>query len=141
MPATPSMSLITWTRTSGTITSRRGDGTGRKVRARHRRWGRDRLRGGSRGRGRGGGIGGACVRASAAGGARVAIHSRTSRDRAEELASETGGVALQADLTVENESDGLFEAAEQELGGVDVCAAVAGFWPREEEPVSKLPLE
>ncbi len=31
--------------------------------------------------------------------------------------------------------------AERELGGVDVCAAVAGFWPREDEPVWKLPLE
>ena len=58
-----------------------------------------------------GGIGSACVRAFAAEGARVAIHYRTSRDRAEELARETGGVALQADLTVETEVDGLFEAA------------------------------
>jgi 3-oxoacyl-[acyl-carrier protein] reductase len=77
--------------------------------------------------GGGGGIGSACVRAFAAEGARVAIHYRTSRDRAEELARETGGVALQADLTVEDEVDELFEAAERELGGVDVCAAVAGF--------------
>ena len=35
----------------------------------------------------------------------MAIHYRTSRDRAEELARETGGVALQADLTVEDEVD------------------------------------
>jgi 3-oxoacyl-[acyl-carrier protein] reductase len=88
-----------------------------------------------------GGIGSACVRAFAAEGARVAIHYRTSTEHAEELARETGGVALQADLTVEDEVDGLFEAAERELGGVDVCAAVAGFWPREDEPVWKLPLE
>jgi 3-oxoacyl-[acyl-carrier protein] reductase len=91
--------------------------------------------------GGGGGIGSACVRAFAAEGARVAVHYRTSRDSAEELARETGGVALQADLTVEEEVDGLFEAAERELGGVDVCAAVAGFWPREAEPVWQLPLE
>src|SRR4051794_7244522 len=58
-----------------------------------------------------------------------------SRDRSEELAREIGGVALQADLTVEDGVDRLFEAAEQELGGLDVCAAVAGFWPREDEPV------
>ena len=88
-----------------------------------------------------GGIGSACVRAFAAEGARVAIHYRTSRERAEELAHETAGVALQADLTVEDEVDGLFEAAERELGAVDVCAAVAGFWPREAEPVWRLPLE
>src|SRR6476660_5367602 len=81
------------------------------------------------------------MRAFAGEGASVAIHYRTSRDHAEELATETGGVALQADLTVESEVDGLFEAAERELGGVDVCAAVAGFWPREDEPVWELPLE
>jgi 3-oxoacyl-[acyl-carrier protein] reductase len=91
--------------------------------------------------GGGGGIGSACVRAFAAEGARVAIHYRTSRDNAEELARETSGVALQADLTVEDEVDALFEAAERELGGLDVCAAVAGFWPRADEPVWELPLE
>jgi 3-oxoacyl-[acyl-carrier protein] reductase len=88
-----------------------------------------------------GGIGSACVRAFAAEGARVAIHYRTSRERAQELARETGGVPLQADLTVEDEVAELFEAAERELGDVDVCAAVAGFWPREDEPVWRLPLE
>lgn len=88
-----------------------------------------------------GGIGSACVRAFAGEGARVAIHYRTSAERAQQLAAETGGVALQADLTVEDEVDGLFEAAEKELGGVDVCAAVAGFWPRMDEPVWELPLE
>jgi 3-oxoacyl-[acyl-carrier protein] reductase len=82
-----------------------------------------------------GGIGSACVRAFAAEGARVAIHYRTSRERAEELARETGGMALQADLTQEDEVAALFEEAERSLGSVDVCAAVAGFWPREDEPV------
>jgi 3-oxoacyl-[acyl-carrier protein] reductase len=71
----------------------------------------------------------------------VAIHYRTSRDHAEELARETSGVALQADLTVEDEVDALFDGAERELGGLDVCAAVAGFWPRADEPVWELPLE
>jgi 3-oxoacyl-[acyl-carrier protein] reductase len=88
-----------------------------------------------------GGIGSACVRGFAAEGSRVAIHYRTSRDGAEGLARETGGVALQADLTVEEEVDALFEAAERELGGLDVCAAVAGFWPRADEPAWQLPLE
>jgi len=91
--------------------------------------------------GGGGGIGSACVRAFAAEGARVAVHYRTSRERAEEFARETGGVALQADLSVEAEVERLFEAAEGELGGIDVCAAVAGVWPRDDEPVWQLPLE
>jgi 3-oxoacyl-[acyl-carrier protein] reductase len=42
---------------------------------------------------------------------------------------------------VEAEVAALFEAAERELGGVDVCAAVAGVWPDEEEPVWNLPFE
>ena len=84
-----------------------------------------------------GGIGSACVRAFAAEGARVTVHYNTSRDRADELAAEVGGVAIQADLTDEVEVDELFAR----VGDVEVCAAVAGFWPREDEPVWQLPLE
>ena len=84
-----------------------------------------------------GGIGSACVRAFAAEGALVVVHFNTSRERAEELATEVGGVAIQADLTDEAQVDDLFAQA----GGVEVCAAVAGFWPREDEPVWRLPLE
>ena len=88
-----------------------------------------------------GGIGSACVRAFAAEGARVASTTARAATAPRSSPRETGGVALQADLTDEDEVDGLFEAAERELGGVDVCAAVAGFWPREDEPVWELPLE
>jgi 3-oxoacyl-[acyl-carrier protein] reductase len=89
-----------------------------------------------------GGIGSACVRAFAAEGARVAIHYRTSRRQAEELAREIGAAALlQADLTDESEVDRLFAEARDELGRVDVCAAVAGMWPRDDEPVWQLSLD
>jgi 3-oxoacyl-[acyl-carrier protein] reductase len=88
-----------------------------------------------------GGIGSACVRAFAAEGARVVIHYNTSADRAEELAREIDGVPLQADLGDETAVDSLFEQARDALGSVDVCAAVAGWWPREDEPVWQLPLE
>jgi 3-oxoacyl-[acyl-carrier protein] reductase len=88
-----------------------------------------------------GGIGSACVRAFAAEGARVAVHYRTSRERAEELAAETGGVAIGADLTDESAVDDLFARAREALGSVDVCAAVAGVWPSEDEPVWELPLD
>jgi 3-oxoacyl-[acyl-carrier protein] reductase len=88
-----------------------------------------------------GGIGSACVRAFTAEGARVAIHYHTSRRRAEELAAETGGHALQADLTDEGSAGRLFAEARAALGRVDVCAAVAGVWPRADEPVWQLPLE
>jgi 3-oxoacyl-[acyl-carrier protein] reductase len=88
-----------------------------------------------------GGIGSACVRAFAAEGARVAIHYRTSHERAEALAREIGTAAvLQADLTEEAEAERLFAEAREELGRIDVCAAVAGMWPRDDEPVWRLPL-
>jgi 3-oxoacyl-[acyl-carrier protein] reductase len=117
------MSLMMWTRTGGTITSGSVEtGLERK---------------GVLVTGGAGGIGSACVRAFAAEGARVVVHYNTSHERAEELAAEVGGVAIQADLTDETQVDALFAQA----GDVEVCAAVAGFWPREDEPVWQLPLE
>src|SRR5438093_221895 len=67
-----------------------------------------------------GGIGAACARAFAAEGARVAVHYHRGRDRAEEVAAEIGGApVLNADLTVEDDVDGLFEAARDTRGHVD----------------------
>jgi 3-oxoacyl-[acyl-carrier protein] reductase len=89
-----------------------------------------------------GGIGGACARGFAAEGARVAIHFHRGRGRAEALAAELGGApVIGADLRVEAEVDALFAAAREALGAVEVCAAVAGFWPREDVPVWELELE
>lgn len=81
-----------------------------------------------------GGIGGACARAFLAEGARVVAHYHRSRERAEALGADA---VVGADLTRENEVDELFEA----IGPVEVCAAVAGVWPREYVPVRELPLE
>ncbi len=47
----------------------------------------------------------------------------------------------QADLTDEGAVDRLFDAARRELGSVDVCAAVAGAWPRDDVPAWELSLE
>jgi len=89
-----------------------------------------------------GGIGSECVRAFAAEGARVVVHYNTSRERAEALAGElTGAVAIGADLTNERDVDSLFTRAREALGGIDVCAAVAGVWPRDDEPVWQLALD
>ena len=89
-----------------------------------------------------GGIGSACVRAFAAEGARVVVHYNTSRERAETLAADLdAAVAIGADLTDESEVDLLFERARAAVGSVDVCAAVAGVWPRADEPVWQLPLD
>jgi 3-oxoacyl-[acyl-carrier protein] reductase len=82
-----------------------------------------------------GGIGSAVARAFAAEGARVGVHYRSSKARAESVAFEVDGVVLQADLTVESEVDELVPAAAAALGRLDVLVANAGDWPSEDAPV------
>jgi 3-oxoacyl-[acyl-carrier protein] reductase len=88
-----------------------------------------------------GGIGTAMCRAFAAEGARVGVHYRSSGDRAFALATEIGGVAIKADLTVEEEVDALFSEAVDKLGRVDVLVANAGQWPEEDVPVWEMSLD
>ncbi|HVA31458.1 MAG TPA: SDR family oxidoreductase [Gaiellaceae bacterium] len=89
-----------------------------------------------------GGIGSACARAFAAEGALVAVHYHRGRERAEELAAELGGApVVGADLTDETQVAALFGEVRDGLGGVDICAAVAGVWPSADEPVWELSLE
>jgi 3-oxoacyl-[acyl-carrier protein] reductase len=91
--------------------------------------------------GGGGGIGQAVVRAFAAEGARVAVHYRTSRVPAEQLAETVGGVAIQADLRVEEQADQLIPRAVDLLGRVDVVVANAGVWPSDDVPIADLSLD
>lgn len=91
--------------------------------------------------GAGGGIGGAVTRAFAAEGARVGVHYRSSKERAEKAAAETGGVALQADLTVEADADALIPAAVDALGRLDVLVANAGMWPSADVPLWEMSFE
>jgi 3-oxoacyl-[acyl-carrier protein] reductase len=80
-----------------------------------------------------GGIGSACAGAFIAEGAEVVVHCHRGRERAEAVG---GAVVVQADLTSEDEVERMFT----EAGPLDVCAAVAGVWPREDVPVWELPL-
>jgi 3-oxoacyl-[acyl-carrier protein] reductase len=84
-----------------------------------------------------GGIGGACARLFAAEGAEVVVHYNRGEERARDVADEIGGVVVQADLTAEADVERLFA----EAGDLDVCAAVAGMWPREDVPVWELRLD
>jgi 3-oxoacyl-[acyl-carrier protein] reductase len=89
-----------------------------------------------------GGIGAACARAFAAEGARVLVHYHRGEDRARALAEELGGAAVsQADLTDEDDVERLFVEARGALGTVEVCAAVAGVYPRDDTPVWELGLD
>src|SRR5690242_20567934 len=88
-----------------------------------------------------GGIGSAIARQLAAEGARVAVHYRSHQAEAEALATEIGGVALQADLTDADQADALIPAAAAALGRLDACIANAGDWPSEDVPLSQMSLE
>ena len=81
-----------------------------------------------------GGIGAACARLFAGEGARVVVHYRSGRERAEAAG---GHAVVQADLTREDEVARMFA----EAGALDVCAAVAGVWPSEDVAVADLPLD
>jgi len=87
-----------------------------------------------------GGIGSATARILAAEGVRVGVHYHRSREAAEALADELGGVALQADLRDEAAADGLVPAAVEALGRLDACVANAGVWPAEDVPVARMDL-
>jgi len=81
-----------------------------------------------------GGIGGACVRAFLAEGARVVAHYHQGRERAEALGADA---IVRADLTREDDVEAMFE----QIGPVEICAAVAGVWPTDDVPVRDLSLE
>jgi 3-oxoacyl-[acyl-carrier protein] reductase len=88
-----------------------------------------------------GGIGSAIVRAFASERARVALHYRSSEERAKALESETGAVRIQGDLTSESEVERVFSTAVDRLDRLDILVANAGYWPSDDVPVWELPYE
>ncbi|MGE5233410.1 MAG: SDR family NAD(P)-dependent oxidoreductase, partial [Acidobacteriota bacterium] len=77
--------------------------------------------------GGGGGIGAACARALTASGHRVAITYHRQRERAERLAEEIGGLALELDLAQRTPLGPLVSRIEAELGVVQVLVNNAGM--------------
>ena len=88
-----------------------------------------------------GGIGSATARVLAAEGARVGVHYHSNREAAEAVATEVGGVALQADLRDEASAAALVAAAVEALGRLDACVANAGAWDPEDVPVARMSLD
>ena len=84
-----------------------------------------------------GGIGAACARLFAAEGADVVVDFHRGRERADAVAAEIGGRVVGGDLTNEADAARVFE----EAGELDICAAIAGVWPREDTAVWELSLE
>ncbi|WP_431281313.1 SDR family NAD(P)-dependent oxidoreductase [Humitalea sp. 24SJ18S-53] len=72
------------------------------------------------------GIGRAIALMLARAGARVAVHHLNETDAAVALAAETGGVALQADLSDTAVAAGLPQRAATALGGLDILVGNAG---------------
>jgi 3-oxoacyl-[acyl-carrier protein] reductase len=75
------------------------------------------------------GIGAATARAFAGEGARVVVNYRTSREQADQLvASLPDAIAVQADVSREDEVDMLFATAVERYGRVDVCVCNAAIY-------------
>ncbi len=80
------------------------------------------------------GIGRATARLLAQAGARVAVHHLAEPDAAAELARETGGVAVQADLSDLAAAANLPGRAAEALGGLDILVGNAGALLRKPLP-------
>jgi len=90
-----------------------------------------------------GGIGSAMARGFAAEGAKLVLHYRRSRTKAERLQRELAGVdtlAVGADLAEESGARYLFRAAVKQFGRVDTLIANAGSWEARDIPVHRMSL-
>lgn len=90
-----------------------------------------------------GGIGSGIARQFAAEGARLVLHYRTGRDRAEQLRRELSGVEsllIRADLAKEADVKRLFTQAAKRFGRVDTFIANAGSWEMRDTPMHRMSL-
>ena len=89
------------------------------------------------------GVGRATVLLLARAGARVAFTWRTREEEAHDVLRElealgAPGVAIQADLTDEARVTAVFDAVEEELGGVDLVVGNHGIWPSDDVPLARM---
>lgn len=73
------------------------------------------------------GIGAACAKLFAKAGYRVAVHYNKSKDVAEKIANECGGIAVCADISNSNAVNRMIDEVEKTLGGIDVLINNAGI--------------
>lgn len=78
-----------------------------------------------------GGIGSYISKAFAKEGARVIVHYHKSRKNAKKLANEINGLALNCNLTNNDDTSLLFEKVIESEGKIDICIANAGYYPEE----------
>jgi len=91
------------------------------------------ITGGSRG------IGAECVRMFRDAGAKVAFNFRAAKERAEQLAAESGSVALEQELSSAADGRALVERAVGTLGRLDCLVVNHGIWPAEDVSISSMP--
>jgi len=90
-----------------------------------------------------GGIGSAIARQFAVEGARLALHYRTQRAQAEALQQELPRVeslAVQADLTREEQVKRMFARVIRKFGRIDTLVANAGSWETKDIPLHRMSL-
>ena len=91
-----------------------------------------------------GGIGAATARKFAEEGARLILHYRSGRDRAEALRKELSGaeaIIVRADLTKESDVRHLFVTATKRFGRIDTFVANAGSWETRDVPLQEMSLK
>ncbi|MDB6068077.1 MAG: Short-chain dehydrogenase/reductase [Pedosphaera sp.] len=91
-----------------------------------------------------GGIGSAIAGKFGAEGARLVLHYRSNRRKAEELGRKLTGMeslVVRADLTKESDARRLFAAAIKRFGCVDVLVANAGDWELRDVPLHEMSLK
>ena len=85
-----------------------------------------------------GGIGSVISKSFAEQGAKVIVHYNNSKDNAEKIAKEIGGVAINADLTDAKQSEDLFDSIISKEGKIDVCLLYTSPSPRDRQK-SRMP--